>query len=207
MRRRATQDQTRGHAAPTASGDILSQSTPPPRTAVMKSLGASACWTSHNITLALAAIVVSLVAYFVWPREGGFYNWWKAGAKKWHYVASFVLITADLILAVQLAKAEVPWSGYAAFTIISSFLAKDYAQHFTVDCGARPRRKRFVPNRRVDVHAIAVPAHWFIPTQSRGASRTIVSGPSCTSTTRSRPVLCWRSARASSRSPSGSGTL
>ena len=170
-------------------------------------LGASASQNISALTLALAGVVVALVAYFAWSRGGAFYKWWKAGAKKRHYVVFFVLLTADVILAVQLVKAEVPWSGYAAFTIISSFLAKVNAQHFTVDCGARPRRKRFVPNRRVDVHAIAVPAHRLIPTQPRGASRTIVSGPSCTSTTRSRPVLCWRSARASSRSPRGSRTL
>ena len=103
-------------------------------------LGASASQNISALTLALAAILVSLVAYFVWSRER-FYNWWKAGAKKWHYVVSFVLITAEVILAVQLVKAEVPWSGYAAFTIISFLLAESYAQHFTVDCGARPRRK------------------------------------------------------------------
>ena len=98
---------------------------------------------SQNISalmLALPAVVVSLVAYFAWSRGGAFYKWWKAGAKNWNYVVSFVLLTADVILAVQL-KAEPHWSGYAALTIISSFLAKDYAQHFTVNCGARPRRK------------------------------------------------------------------
>ncbi len=107
--------------------------------------GASVCWSSQNIsalTLALAAVVVvSLVAYFVWSREGGFYKWWKAGAKKWHYVVSFVLLTAVVILAVQLAKAKPHWSGYAAFMIISLLLAESYAQNFTVDCGARQRRK------------------------------------------------------------------